>query len=108
MTNQDYTEPTNEQLASFLMVYAEQIPELSGLQLNAANLEQLMDQYPRFRKGALRHHRRFQEQIDELSRKMEAGELLCEHVLNSGKRCPNHNEPGSMYCGLHKEDEEPS
>lgn len=98
----EYTEPTNKQLASFLMVYATQIPETAGLELNAGTLEMLMDTNPTFRKGALRHHRRFQERINELHQKMLAGELQCEHILKSGKQCPNRNEPGIPWCGLHK------
>jgi hypothetical protein len=85
------------------MVYAQRIPEMAHLQLNERILEELMDTNPRFRQGALLHHRRFQEQIHETERKMQAGELLCAHILQSGKECPNHNEPGSPYCGLHKE-----
>lgn len=99
-----YVEPTNKQLASFLIIYAQQIPEMASLQLNEAVLERLMDVNPRFRAGALQHHRRFQEQIHEVSRMINAGELQCEHILQSGKQCPNHNEPGYMYCGLHKEE----
>ena len=103
MSEEEYTEPTNEQLASFLMVYAHGIPEMAGLNLNEGILKRLMDLNPIFRKGALRHHRRFQEQIHEVHRKINAGDLLCEHILLTGKQCPNRNEPGFMYCGLHKE-----
>lgn len=102
MVDKAYTEPSNEQLAKFLIVYAKRIPEMARLDLNERILRELMDRNPRFREGALHHHRRFQEQIHETERKMQAGELLCAHILQSGKECPNHNEPGSAYCGLHK------
>lgn len=100
----EYTEPTNKQLASFLVVYSQSNPIFASLQTNAVILERLLDQNPKHREAALAHHRRFQDQIHELSRKIEAGELQCEHILKSGKKCPNRNEPGIMYCGLHKEE----
>jgi hypothetical protein len=100
----EYTEPTNKQLASFLMVYSQSNPIFAGLQLNQVILERLLDQNPEHREAALQHHRKFQDDVRELTRKIEAGELQCEHILKSGKRCPNRNEPGLMYCGLHKEE----
>jgi hypothetical protein len=103
---EDYSEPTNKQLASFLMVYSQSNPIFAGLQLNPVILERLLDQNPGHREAALQHHRKFQDEIRELTRKIEAGELQCEHVLKSGKKCPNRNEPGHMYCGLHKEEHE--
>lgn len=105
MANTEYTEPTNEQLARFLVVYAGHIPGAEGLQLSPPVLESLMSQNPKFREGALRHHRQFQDQIHELTKKMEAGELTCEHIRPNGKRCPNFNEPRSFYCGLHNKEE---
>lgn len=106
MTDEEYAEPTNKQLANFLVVHAKRVPELAALQLNSATLEKLMDMNPGYRAGALRHHRRFQDELNELKHKIQAGELQCEHILQSGKQCPNRNEPGRMYCGLHGHDEE--
>lgn len=100
------SEPTNEQLANFLMVYARQIPEAADLDLSAPVLESLMSQNPKFRAGALRHHREFQQRINELGAKMEAGELQCEYIRPNGKQCPNHNQEGSPFCGLHQLDKE--
>jgi hypothetical protein len=105
LADEEHKEPTNKQLANFLLVHAKRSPELANLQLNAPTLERLMDQNPMYRAGALRHHRRFQEELNELSRKVEVGELQCEHILNSGKKCPNRNEPGRMFCGLHGHDD---
>jgi hypothetical protein len=108
----EYTEPSNKQLANFLVVYAENLPAFqrirlaTGGSLNPAHLEMLLESNPEFREAGLRHHRQFVEQIDEITRKMAAGELPCEYIRPNGKRCPNYNEPGSMYCGLHKESNE--
>lgn len=104
MDDEAYKEPTNKQLASFLVVYAKHIPAFSGLVLIEPMLELQMDRHPEFRVAALRRHREFQEQMHEASKKLDAGELQCEYILKSGKQCPNRNEPGNMYCGLHKED----
>lgn len=105
MAEPEYTEPSNEQLAKFLIVYSHQIPGAENLQLSAPILEALMSQNARLREGALRHHRRFQEQINELSKKMMAGELQCQYIRPNGKQCPNYNEPSSSFCGLHKDQE---
>src|SRR5918993_5488365 len=96
-------EPDNEQLANFLVVYAGTIPQFEGLHLSPVVLEMQL-RNPIFRESALRHHRKFQEDMRQLSSKMEKGELQCDHIRGNGKRCPNHNEPGSFYCGLHLED----
>lgn len=101
--NDEYTEPTNEQLASFLAIQARSDPRLDGLHLSPPIIELLLSQSPMHREAALQRHRRFQEQIHEASRMINAGELQCEHILLSGKQCPNRNEPGIPYCGLHKE-----
>lgn len=106
MTDDEYTEPTNAQLARFLVVDAKNDPRLAGLQLSPPILESLLSQNPIYRDAALQRHRRFQEQVHELSRMIDAGELQCEHILRSGKQCPNRNEPGIPYCGLHKEEHE--
>lgn len=105
-TQREYTEPTNEQLANFLVVYAKHIPGAGGLQLSPPHLELLMNNNPGFRAGALRHHRNFQDTISKLSEKMDKGELQCEYIRPNGKKCPNFNEPGRMYCGLHKSEGE--
>lgn len=101
---EEYTEPTNEQLANFLAVQAKSDPRMVGLHISPPILETLISMNPRYREAALRQHRRFQDQIREVTRKLDAGELQCEHILQSGKQCPNRNEPGIMYCGLHKEE----
>lgn len=101
----EYAEPTNEQLAKFLVIYAGQIPAFQHLSLVPEHLEMLLERKPEFREAGLRHHRQFVAQIDELSKKMQAGELQFEYIRPNGKKCPNHNEPGSMYCGLHKAEE---
>lgn len=100
----EYTEPTNAQLASFLVVQARSDPRTAGLNLSPPILESLLSQHPKQREAALRKHRQFQEQIREVSRAIDAGEMQCEHILLSGKQCPNRNEPGIPYCGLHKDD----
>lgn len=104
MTDEEYTEPTNKQLASFLVLSAKSDPRMEGLHLSPPILESLLSQNPKYREAALAKHHRFQDQITELSRMMEEGKLQCEHILRSGKRCPNYNEPGYMHCGLHKEE----
>lgn len=97
-------EPTNEQLANFLMIYAKHIPGMEALQLSAPHLELLMNNNPQFRAGALRHHKKFQQDIVATGMKIAKGELQCEHIRPNGKRCPNHNEPGDIYCGIHKDE----
>lgn len=95
----DYEEPTNKQLGSFLAVRG----QLMGFDIPAELLELQMDHNPEFRRIGLEHHRQFVEELSEYSRKIEAGELRCEHIRPNGKSCPNHNEPGEIFCGLHKE-----
>lgn len=106
MTDTEYTEPTNEQLANFLSVYTRNIPDLRHLNVSPAVLELVLERNPEHRATALRHHRAFQKQIDHLTAKVQAGELPCEHIRSNGRHCPNYNEPGSHYCGLHKDEEE--
>lgn len=104
VSEREYKEPTNEQLANFLVVYAQGIPQLQNLQLNPVILEmQLRNSV--FREAALKHHRGFCREVDILLEKVDKGELQCEHIRLNGKRCPNHNEPGNFYCGLHKGEE---
>lgn len=104
MIDRQYTEPSNEQLAKFIVVYLAHIPGLAALPLtpDAYILERQFELSSHLREAALVHHRRFQDQIFELTEKMNTGELQCEHIRPNGKRCPNYNEPGHMYCGLHK------
>lgn len=104
MVDKEYTEPTNAQLARFLVVQAKSDPRMAGLQLSPPILESLLSQNPRHREAALIKHRQFQEQLNELTKAMNEGKLLCAHILLNGKQCPNHNEPGYVYCGLHKEE----
>lgn len=106
MTDEEYTEPTNAQLARFLVIQAQSDPRMEGLKLSPPILESLLSQNPKHRAAALQRHRRFQEQIRHVSQMMDEGKLQCEHILKSGKQCPNRNEPGRMYCGLHGHEEE--
>lgn len=100
----EHAEPTNEQLARFLTVY---IPSQMGQDLNPSPviLERLLETQSGLREKALEHHRRFQAQIDELDRRMKLGELPCAYIRTNGKPCPNRNQPGSYYCGLHIDEE---
>lgn len=99
------TEPTNTQLANFLVIYASQIPGAEHLQLDAFVLEKILDSDPTYREDALKQHTRFQEQLNRLHDEMMQGKLQCEHIRSNGRRCPNFNETGSFYCGLHREDD---
>lgn len=103
---EEYTEPTNEQLAKFLVIYAKQIRGAEDLELSAPVLESIMNHNEEYRQAALKTHRQFQDQIIEHTKQMEAGMLRCEHIRPNGKKCPNANEPGSYYCGLHKDEED--
>lgn len=100
------TEPTNEQLANFLMAQARSDPRMRGMRLSPPIIESLLSLRPDYREAALLKHRRFQEQINELSKALLAGQLQCDHILQSGKQCPNRNQPGHHQCGLHKSEEE--
>ncbi len=97
-------EPSNEQLANFLVVYSKQIPSFENVNLTSSSILFWLEK-PEFRKIALYHHQRFQDNMSELHRQMEKGELQCEHIRPNNKRCPNHNEPGNYYCGLHQDNE---
>jgi hypothetical protein len=97
-------EPSNKQLANFLVVYAKQIPGFQDVQLNPVMID-IQLKVPEFRKVALRHYQKFQQQITELHELMEAGDLQCDHIRTNGKKCPNRNTPGSYYCGLHQDEE---
>lgn len=99
----EYTEPTNEQLANFMVVYARTNPRFDILDVNAGVLEAIFDHNDRHRQTCLKIHRDFQERINELSQKMMDGTLQCEHIRANGKRCPNYNQPGSNFCGLHQD-----
>lgn len=106
MTDEEYEEPTNEQLANFLMVYAPKIVGMQEFALSPDILKELMDRDPRYRAGALRHHKAFVKEIADNRVKRERGQLRCEHIRENGKRCPNWNEPGSFFCGLHQSEKE--
>jgi hypothetical protein len=101
----EYIEPTNEQLAKFLVVYASTVPEMAHLNLSAPILEHILDTQPEYRVGALKRHRQFQQEIHEVARRVEEGTLGCAHIRPNGKNCPNANEPGTYYCGLHQDSE---
>lgn len=103
MTDEEYKEPTNEQLANFMMVYSSRIVGEHNLDLNPAVLERLIETNPMYRAAALRHHRRFVEEMKELHDKMMRGKLRCAHIRANDKKCVNFNQPGSFFCGLHKE-----
>lgn len=107
MPDQAHTEPTNAQLANFLVVYAKRFMGVGGkhLSLDASTLERMMDHDNTYREDALKTHRNFQKKLDEYMDKLEKGQMQCEHIRPNGKRCPNFNEPGKVYCGLHKDDE---
>jgi hypothetical protein len=96
------TEPTNRQLANFLVVYAKQIPLFDGLALNIGILERQLE-FGVYREAALKHHRQFQKQVDKMFEAVKAGQHQCEHIRPNGKRCPNFNVPDDIYCGLHNE-----
>lgn len=104
--NAPYSEPTNEQLANFMTVYARRNPRFQHLDINPTVLKQIFDTQPEHRKVALRNHRAAQEQINALAAKVQQGLLQCEHTLLNGKQCPNYNVPGTHFCGLHQGEEE--
>lgn len=105
MPDRKYTEPTDEQLARFLVVYAPMIlPGAESLALSPPVIQTLLSENPTFKEAGLRHHRQFQEMIFEHTEKMEkGGELQCEFIRHNGKKCPNLNAAGSLFCGLHKD-----
>lgn len=97
------TEPSNEQLANFFTVYVKQIPQFQDLDPDPIILEKLFGMDLGFRETVLGYHREFQKKINTLHKQMEKGELQCEYIRPNGKRCPNHNQSGSYYCGLHQD-----
>lgn len=103
--DQEYEEPTNKQLANFLTVCAPQIVGEHSFFPNPVILEKLLEK-PLYREAALRRHRRFVDEMNLLMEKMERGQLQCEHIRANGKKCPNFNEPGIFYCGLHRDEAE--
>lgn len=103
MSSEERTKPTNKQLARFLEIVASTVPGAEGIHPSAEILEMMLNENPLYREAALRKHRRFQQQIDEVHKKMERGQLQCDHIRPNGKMCPNWNQPGSFYCGLHKD-----
>lgn len=108
MSESEYTEPTNEQLAAFMTVYARRTPAFSHLAISPAILEHIFETRQEYREVALTHHRRFQDNINQLQARIQQGLLQCEHILLSERQCPNYNVPGSHFCGLHQADEEAS
>lgn len=101
----EYQEPTNEQLANFLVIYAKHLPAFQHIMndepLSPAILEMAFERQPGFREVGLRHHKKFQEDMNEYTQGIREGTIQCEHIRPNSKRCPNRNEPGRMYCGLH-------
>lgn len=94
-------EPTNEQLANFLIVIAPRIVGAENLHLDRDMLMRLLEK-PAYRAAALSKHRKFVEEQHALIEKMERGMLRCAHIRDNGKKCPNFQEPGSWFCGLHR------
>lgn len=102
----EYEEPTNEQLANFMMIYAPRLVGQKNFQLNPVVLERLISEKPEYRASALRHHKQFHKEAEELFKKLEKGQLQCAYIRKNGRKCPNWNEPGGFYCGLHQDEEE--
>lgn len=100
-----YSEPSNEQLANFMTVYARRMPQFQHLHVNPAILEHLIEKHPEFRATALNKHREFQDNVNALQVKIQQGLLPCEYIRPNGKHCPNYNTPGSHFCGLHQDEE---
>jgi hypothetical protein len=112
VTDEEYKEPDNEQLAQFMVIYAPRlVGEQHDFQLNPIIIERLISQKPEFRAAALRHHKQFYDEAKDLFKKLERGQLRCLFVRENGKRCVNFNVPGSFYCGIESHnaevDEEP-
>lgn len=102
---EDYEAPDNEALAAFLVMYAPRIEGASALaNVNAEGLEELLKN-PVARMVALRHHKRFWQEMRLRFRKLERGQLQCAHLLPSGKQCTNWNMPGSFQCTEHQDEE---
>lgn len=99
----EYEEPTNKQLAEFMVVISARLIGEHDLQLDAGMLEHLIESDFRHKSTAMRYHRQFYEEGKELHKKMLRGQLRCAHIRDNGKKCVNFNEAGSYFCGLHKE-----
>lgn len=103
--NEQYVEPDNEALAEFLVMYA---PRISGAEkltnINSTGLVELLNTNPVARIAALRHHKRFWQEMRLRFRKLEEGKLQCAFLLPSGKQCRNWNMPGSFQCPDHQDD----
>ncbi len=96
--------PTNEVLANFLVVYAKRIPGFKNLDLSPVSIRFWLHDSEN-RKIALKHHQNFQQIVDEMHEACMAGDLQCDHIRRNGKKCPNHNKPGSYFCGLHQDED---
>jgi hypothetical protein len=99
----EYQEPTNKQLAEFMVVISTRLIGEHNLQLDAGMIERLITSDFRYKSTALKHHRRFHDEAKEMHAKMLKGKLRCAHIRDNGKRCVNFNQPGSYFCGLHKD-----
>jgi hypothetical protein len=104
--NEFANEPTNAQLARFIVIYGNTHPLLANLDVNPYFLERIFETDENARQRCLKIHRDFQTKADELGHKIARGEMQCEHIRANGKRCPNYNEPGRLFCGLHQESED--
>lgn len=104
--DEEYTEPDNEALAAFLVMYAPRIEGASPLaNINAEGLEELLEN-PVARMVALRHHHRFWQEMRLRFQKLERGQLQCAYLLPNGKQCTNWNMPGSFQCTEHQDEED--
>lgn len=100
----EYTEPDNEALAAFLVMYAPRIEGASPLaNINTEGLEELLETNRVARMAALRHHHRFYQEMRLRFRKFEQGNLRCAYLLPNNKQCPNWNMPGSFQCEEHQD-----
>jgi hypothetical protein len=102
----EYEEPTNKQLAEFMVVIAPRLIGEHNLDLNAGMLERLIESDARYYQTAKKHHRAFYDEQKRLYSMMLKGKLRCAHIRDNGKRCPNFQQAGSWFCGLHKEEYE--
>lgn len=102
----DYVEPSNEQLAKFMVVYSKTDPRAAELHIDHHMLERIFDRQEKHRQACLKIHRRFQQEMLRHTAELIKGGLQCEYIRPNGKRCPNFNQSGSYFCGLHQESQD--
>jgi len=103
---EDGDEPTNKQLANFLVATQPMVEGAEGLRLIPDVLERILAANPHHRAAALKRHREFQDSIVETTKMMHDGTLPCQFRRTNGRMCPNFNKPGTYYCRLHQDPEE--